>query len=75
MDDNDGGILYADIASEKAVIEDAKRDGRRRKIIRELFVTEKAFQTHLELIHKVGYFLCQIVILHKFKIIVLRIAL
>lgn len=50
----DDGILYADSPGEKVALECARRERRRRKIIKELFQTEKAYLNHLELIHKVS---------------------
>ncbi|KAL8563722.1 hypothetical protein ACOMHN_063490 [Nucella lapillus] len=52
----ENGILYADSPGDKEALENARRERRRRKIIRELFHTEKAYLNHLELIHKYFYF-------------------
>ena len=51
----DDGILYADSPGEKVAMERTRRERRRRKIIKELFETEKAYLNHLELIHKVRW--------------------
>ena len=51
----DDGILYADSPGEKVAMELARRERRRRKIVKELFETEKAYLNHLELIHKVCF--------------------
>ncbi|XP_076450012.1 rho guanine nucleotide exchange factor 39-like [Babylonia areolata] len=53
---SEDGILYADSPGDKAAVENARRERRRRKIIKELFETEKAYLNHLELIHKYFYF-------------------
>lgn len=55
-DDNDDGLLYADSPGDVAAMEKSRKERRRRKIVRELFETEKAYLHHLELIHKYFYF-------------------
>ena len=50
---DDSGILYPGSPAEKAAVEEAKKERRRKKILKELFETEKAYLNHLELIHKV----------------------
>jgi hypothetical protein len=51
---DDAGILFPGSPAEKVAVETARRERRRRKIIRELFETEKAYLNHLDLIHKVS---------------------
>ncbi|PVD33338.1 hypothetical protein C0Q70_04592 [Pomacea canaliculata] len=55
-EDFEDGVLFADSPAEKAVQENSKRERRRRKIIKELFETEKAYLNHLDVIHKFFYF-------------------
>lgn len=54
-EDFEDGVLFADSPAEKAVQENSKRERRRRKIIKELFETEKAYLNHLDVIHKVHF--------------------
>lgn len=53
---DDVGILFPGSPAEKIAVATAKRERRRRKIIKELFETEKAYLNHLDLIHKHFYF-------------------
>ncbi|XP_059166523.1 rho guanine nucleotide exchange factor 39-like [Physella acuta] len=46
------GVIYATSPSDKVAQETARRERRRRKIVKELFDTEKTYLTHLELINK-----------------------
>ncbi|KAK7477585.1 hypothetical protein BaRGS_00031190 [Batillaria attramentaria] len=55
-EDTEDGLLYADSPGDVAAMEKSRKERRRRKIIRELFETEKAYLHHLELIHKYFYF-------------------
>ncbi|XP_070199938.1 rho guanine nucleotide exchange factor 39-like [Littorina saxatilis] len=55
-DSDNGGILFVDSPGEKVAIETARRERRRRKIVKELFETEKAYLNHLDLIQKFFYF-------------------
>lgn len=47
-------VLYASSPSDKKAQEAAKRERRRRKIVKELFETEKTYLHHLELVNKVS---------------------
>ena len=46
-------VLYAASPSDKRAQESARRERRRRKVIKELFETEKTYLQHLELVYKV----------------------
>lgn len=46
-------VIYATSPSDKVAQETARKERRRRKIVKELFDTEKTYLTHLQLINKV----------------------